>query len=87
MAEATAVEPRGRISPEDLGIWSDGHAAALERTTAFISSQGSVPGIQLALRRRPGGDAPEWAGPNYQLPLAEGVRERNEPPLQYRRVF
>ncbi len=23
MTEATAVEPEGRISPQDLGIWSD----------------------------------------------------------------
>ncbi|MFB6070212.1 MAG: NADH:flavin oxidoreductase/NADH oxidase [Halanaeroarchaeum sp.] len=48
MTEATAVEPRGRISPQDLGIWSDEHAARLERTTAFLKEQGSVPGMQLA---------------------------------------
>lgn len=48
MSEATAVEPRGRISPEDLGIWSDDHAAALEDTTAFVREQGATPGIQLA---------------------------------------
>src|SRR6059058_6343461 len=28
--EATAVTPEGRISPDDLGLWSDEHAAALE---------------------------------------------------------
>ena len=48
MTEATAVEPRGRITPGCLGIWSDEHAAAFERTTAFVRSQGAVPGIQLA---------------------------------------
>ena len=48
MAEATAVEPRGRITPHDLGIWSDDHAEALEPVTAFVRDQGSVPGIQLA---------------------------------------
>jgi 2,4-dienoyl-CoA reductase-like NADH-dependent reductase (Old Yellow Enzyme family) len=48
MSEATAVEARGRISPEDLGIWSDEHAAALADVTAFIREQGSLPGIQLA---------------------------------------
>jgi len=48
MSEATAVEARGRISPEDLGIWSDEHAAALEDLTAFVREQGSLPGIQLA---------------------------------------
>jgi 2,4-dienoyl-CoA reductase-like NADH-dependent reductase (Old Yellow Enzyme family) len=48
MSEATAVEARGRISPEDLGIWSDEHAAALADVTDFVREQGSLPGIQLA---------------------------------------
>ena len=48
MSEATAVEARGRISPEDLGIWSDAHADALADVTAFIGDQGSLSGIQLA---------------------------------------
>ena len=29
MAEATAVEPRGRISPQDVGIWNDEQVAGL----------------------------------------------------------
>lgn len=48
MAEATAVEPRGRISPQDLGIWSDAHADALRDTAAFVADHGAVPAIQLA---------------------------------------
>ncbi|WP_255152594.1 NADH:flavin oxidoreductase/NADH oxidase [Halorarius halobius] len=48
MAEATAVEPRGRISPQDLGIWSDEHADALRDTARFISDRGATPAIQLA---------------------------------------
>lgn len=62
MAEATAVEKRGRISPEDLGIWSDDHAAALERTTEFIASMGSVSGIQLAHAGRKASTARPWEG-------------------------
>jgi 2,4-dienoyl-CoA reductase-like NADH-dependent reductase (Old Yellow Enzyme family) len=46
--EATSVEPEGRISPDDLGLWKDEHIEFLKRITAFIKSQGSVPGIQLA---------------------------------------
>jgi 2,4-dienoyl-CoA reductase-like NADH-dependent reductase (Old Yellow Enzyme family) len=46
--EATAVAPEGRISLGDLGIWSDKHAEAFKRITAFIKAQGAVPGIQLA---------------------------------------
>src|SRR6476620_1133492 len=33
IAEATAVEARGRISPQDLGIWKDEHIQALARIT------------------------------------------------------
>ena len=48
MTEATAVEARGRISPQDLGVWSDEHAKALAPVADFIAEQGSVPAIQLA---------------------------------------
>ncbi len=48
MAEATAVEARGRISPADLGLWTDEQADALARTALFVDGQGAVPGIQLA---------------------------------------
>lgn len=48
ISEATAVSPEGRISPKDLGIWSDEHIPALARVTAFIRGQGSFSGIQLA---------------------------------------
>lgn len=62
IAEATAVEPRGRISPEDLGIWSDAHIEPLRRITSFIESQGSVAGIQLAHAGRKAGTARPWEG-------------------------
>ena len=48
LTEAAAVAPEGRISPQDLGIWSDDHVEFLSRITGFIHSQGSVAGIQLA---------------------------------------
>ena len=37
MTEAAAVEPEGRISPWDLGIWKDEHIDALKNITDFIS--------------------------------------------------
>src|SRR6476661_3290187 len=46
--EATAVTAEGRISPSDLGIWSDQHVHELGRIARFIRDQRSVPGIQLA---------------------------------------
>ncbi|GAB3273319.1 NADH:flavin oxidoreductase/NADH oxidase [Parahaliea aestuarii] len=54
MTEATAVSPEGRISPYDLGLWSEGHVDAHRRLVAFIESQGAVPGIQLAHSGRKG---------------------------------
>jgi 2,4-dienoyl-CoA reductase-like NADH-dependent reductase (Old Yellow Enzyme family) len=48
MTEATAVEPRGRITLGCPGIWNDEQVSAWQPITRFIRSQGSVPGIQLA---------------------------------------
>jgi 2,4-dienoyl-CoA reductase-like NADH-dependent reductase (Old Yellow Enzyme family) len=48
IVEATAVTPQGRISPADLGIWSDEHIEPLARIARFVRSQGAVAGIQLA---------------------------------------
>ena len=62
IAEATAVEARGRISPNDLGIWSDAHVEALARVTRFIASQGAVSGIQLAHAGRKASTARPWEG-------------------------
>src|SRR5512140_421444 len=62
IAEASAVTPDGRISPADLGIWSDDHITGLARIFRFISSQGSVPGIQLAHAGRKAGTAAPWLG-------------------------
>src|SRR5215207_3704230 len=45
--EATAVTPEGRISPEDLGIWSDAHVDVLARITSFVRTQQRASGIQL----------------------------------------
>src|SRR6202790_1747928 len=48
LTEATAILPEGRISPQDLGIWSNGHIEPLARIVSFIYKQGSVAGMQLA---------------------------------------
>jgi 2,4-dienoyl-CoA reductase-like NADH-dependent reductase (Old Yellow Enzyme family) len=48
MAEATAVSPEGRITPGCAGIWSDEQVVPLQRINRFITSQGAVPGIQIA---------------------------------------
>src|SRR3569623_390674 len=62
MTEATAVEARGRISPEDLGIWKDEHVAPLARITRFLRGQGAASGIQLAHAGRKASTARPWEG-------------------------
>lgn len=62
IAEATAVEARGRITYGDLGIWKDEHIDFLSRITAFIKSQGSVPGIQIAHAGRKASCQLPWDG-------------------------
>ncbi len=48
MTEATAVMPEGRISHEDLGIWSDEHTEGLKHLNEQIHRYGAKTGIQLA---------------------------------------
>src|SRR5580692_9138658 len=52
--EAAAVTPEGRISPQDLGVWSDKHFEPLERIARFMENQGARAGIQLAHAGRKG---------------------------------
>ena len=71
MAEATAVTPEGRISPDDSGIWSDDHVAPFRRIAGFIEAQGAVPAMQLAhAGRKASTDAP-WRGGG---PVGEDAR-------------
>src|ERR1700724_2292541 len=69
--EASAVTADGRISPDDLGIWSDAHVAALGAIARFVGGQGSAPGIQLAHAGRKGSTARPWSGAGALAP-AEG---------------
>jgi 2,4-dienoyl-CoA reductase-like NADH-dependent reductase (Old Yellow Enzyme family) len=62
IAEASAVEARGRISPVDLGIWKDEHIEGLARIARFVKEQGAVPGIQLAHAGRKASTQAPWTG-------------------------
>jgi 2,4-dienoyl-CoA reductase-like NADH-dependent reductase (Old Yellow Enzyme family) len=62
IAEATAVEACGRISPWDLGIWKDEHIAPLARIVRFVKQQGAAPGIQLAHAGRKASTDVPWRG-------------------------
>ncbi len=75
IAEATAIEPRGRISHHDLGLWDDAHIDGMRRIAAFLEANGAVPGIQLAhAGRRASVREPWFAGaPLDETDAAEGL--------------
>lgn len=63
IVEATGVAPEGRITPYDLGIWSDEHIAPLSKMVEFIHKQGAVAGIQIGhAGRKASHDAPAKGG-------------------------
>src|SRR5215475_4809388 len=68
MVEATAVEPRGRISAADTGIWKDAHIPAFARIASFVRGQGAVAGIQIAHAGRKASVRRPWEGGG---PIAE----------------
>lgn len=76
--EATAISPEGRISPGDLGIWSDEHLPMLRQITSFIQSQHSIPGIQLAHAGRKASFDVPWKG-SQQLNSQQGGWETVAP--------
>ncbi|WP_423407317.1 NADPH dehydrogenase NamA [Heyndrickxia sp. MSNUG] len=83
--EATAVTPQGRISHQDLGIWSDEHVAGLTRLTEQIKQNGAAAGIQLAHAGRKAALRDEIIAPsalafdeNYKEPKAMTVEEIKE---------
>jgi NADPH2 dehydrogenase len=73
--EATAVEPRGRITDSDLGIWSDEHVAMLRRIVDNIHIHGAKAGIQLAHAGRKSRSISSTPSP---LPFDTDYREPEE---------
>ncbi len=71
IAEATAVEPRGRITPFCAGLWEDAQIAPLRRTNCFVKARGAVPGIQLAHAGRKASASRPWEGDSL-VPESEG---------------
>ena len=77
MVEATAVEARGRISPRDVGLFSDSHVPGLRRIVDFAHGHGARIGIQLAHAGRKADLPDEIVAPSavrfsdhYQVPRA-----------------
>ena len=72
VTEATAVEPAGRITPYDLGLWNDEQESAFARIAAFVNEQGAVPGVQLAHAGRKASHARPWEDRSVLLPEKGG---------------
>lgn len=62
ITEATAVNPDGRISSDDLGLWNDDQTDAFKEIVSFIRQQGSIAGIQLAHAGRKASTEAPWLG-------------------------
>ncbi|OMH24778.1 oxidoreductase [Tersicoccus phoenicis] len=73
MTEATAVDPEGRISPQDTGIWNDDQAAAWRRIVDFVHANGldAKIGIQLGHAGRKASTYPPFAAQHGSVPAAE----------------
>jgi 2,4-dienoyl-CoA reductase-like NADH-dependent reductase (Old Yellow Enzyme family) len=79
IVEATAVEAAGRITPADLGLWSDANEAALGKVIASLRRHSAMPlAIQLAHAGRKASTQVPWQG-GALLPLAEGGWETLAP--------
>lgn len=71
--EATAVTPQGRISPGDLGLWSDAHIEPLARIVRFVHRVGAAAAIQLAhAGRKASCDVPWKGGASLKTPEEGG---------------
>jgi NADPH2 dehydrogenase len=83
MVEATAVEPSGRISANDLGIWSEDHIEGLKKIVDSVHQNGGKIGIQLAHAGRKSdslkdeiyGPSPIKFNDNYRLPKEMTVED------------
>ncbi|KAK3293138.1 uncharacterized protein B0H64DRAFT_444427 [Chaetomium fimeti] len=60
MIEAAAVQPEGRITPQDLGLWKDSQIAPMKRVVDFVHSQNQIIGIQLAHAGRKASTVAPW---------------------------
>lgn len=62
--ESTAVQKVGRITPQDLGLYEDGHIEPLKRITEFAHSQNQKIAIQLSHAGRKASAVAPWLSTN-----------------------
>ena len=62
IAEATGVEPQGRITLGCTGLWNEAQTEAWQRIVAFGRAQGAVMGVQLGHAGRKASTLKPWEG-------------------------
>ncbi|MES2171596.1 MAG: NADH:flavin oxidoreductase/NADH oxidase [Actinomycetota bacterium] len=72
VTEATAINPEGRISPWDTGIWNDDQRDAWAPIVAFLHEQGAAAGIQLAHAGRKASTYRPWSERQGTVPEGDG---------------
>jgi 2,4-dienoyl-CoA reductase-like NADH-dependent reductase (Old Yellow Enzyme family) len=72
MAEASAVSPEGRISPQDTGLWNDGQRDAWAPIVAAIRGRGAAAAIQLAHAGRKASTWSPFSGRRGTVPVSDG---------------
>ncbi|WP_203248750.1 NADPH dehydrogenase NamA [Sporosarcina beigongshangi] len=85
IVEATAVQPAGRISAQDLGIWSDEHVEGLAEAVRLMQQHGAKTGIQLAHAGRKATVEGDIYAPSaiafsdsYRVPVAMTIKDIKE---------
>ncbi len=78
--EATAVSPVGRISPRDLGLYSDENEQALARVLAAIRQHSPIPvALQVSHAGRKGSSHAPWDGGGQIRPDQAGGWQAEAP--------
>jgi len=72
IVEATAVQPEGRISSWDLGLWADWQVEPLAHVVRAVESHGAVAGVQLAHAGRKASTRRPWEGGDTAPPSEGG---------------
>lgn len=94
LVEMTDVHPDGRISNNDLGLWSDDQIAAHSRIVESVRANGAHIGIQLAHAGRKAQDAEtpvapsaiRFEGEHFKTPRALSADEVKEMVENFRRA-
>jgi len=68
ITEATAVEPRGRVTPADAGLWSDDQIQPWRRVVDFVHAAGAAIAVQLGHAGRKGSKYPGLPGESLSGP-------------------